>query len=141
MNVRAVTRAVLAAAVGLLCVGMLAGPASAANQPPLSNAEKQIDSFLTQYGSALKGSGDPQKVRSAFLAPELNQSLDSWARQNHADPVFRDGQNVPQSWDTSYQGSGMGLTHVTVIEHFASGTTVDVQYSVRLDNQQIVGLS
>ncbi|HEX3732471.1 MAG TPA: hypothetical protein VHU91_06060 [Mycobacteriales bacterium] len=136
-------RLVLVASVGLLCVGVLAGPAgaSSAKEPP-TNAEKQINVFLKEYKAAVtsaKPAKTPQQVRAAYLSPELNKQLDEWAKQNHVDPVFRT-QEVPQSWTTSYQGSGMGLSEVTVTEHWNDGRAVDVQYAVRLDNQQIVGL-
>ncbi|MGH3428026.1 MAG: hypothetical protein ACRD3Q_15990, partial [Terriglobales bacterium] len=105
-------------------------------------AERQINVFLKEYKAAVtsaKPAKTPQQVRAAYLSPELNKRLDEWAKQNHADPVFRT-QEVPQSWTTSYQGSGMGLSKVNVTECWNGGKTVNVHYSVRLDNQLIVDL-
>lgn len=136
-------RTIVAAAVGMLCVGLLAGPASAATtgQEPVTNAERQINAFLQEYWVAVDGStGNQHKIRAKYLSPELDKQLDQWAQQNHADPIFRAPQGVPVSWTTKYQGSGMGISRVTVTEQWGGGRQIDVQYSVRLDNQLIVDL-
>ncbi|MCC3766900.1 hypothetical protein [Streptomyces sp. UNOC14_S4] len=115
--------------------------APAAVQAQQSRAEVRVDAFLRDYRQATlhKGKQTPAQVRAKYLTPELNKRLDAWADLHDADPVFR-AQNVPDSWTTRYEGSGMGHTTVVVTERWGSGATQDVWYQVRLDSLVISDL-
>ncbi|ARZ69593.1 hypothetical protein SMD11_3978 [Streptomyces albireticuli] len=134
--------ALAVAAAALLTVGPLTAQAVAAEGPRVraatsgvSRAEARVDAFLQEYRRATLGAGDrtPAQVRARFLAPELNERLDGWARLHGADPVFR-AQDAPSSWSLRYEGSGAGHSTVVVTERWPSGATADIWYSVRLSD-------
>ncbi|RLU94600.1 hypothetical protein CTZ27_17940 [Streptomyces griseocarneus] len=131
------TTALLVTAVPLAASAVAAdtSTAAAAVRAQPSRAEVRVDAFLREYRQAAlhKGKQTPGQVRGTYLTPELNKRLDAWAELHDADPVFR-AQNVPDSWTTRYEGSGMGHTTVVVTERWGSGASQDVWYQVRLDS-------
>ncbi len=133
-------RTATAAVSALAFAGLLTVPAQAA--PDLTRPERQVNAFFSQYREAVLGQNpdqDPTEVRNEFLTPDLNQSLDQWAAENNADPVFR-GQNVPTGWSVRYAGSGGGHSTVILTEQWGDGSTQDVWYQVQLADLRIDGL-
>ncbi|MFD3875255.1 hypothetical protein [Streptomyces sp. NPDC058623] len=102
----------------------------------------QVDTFLTEYRSAVQGSGPeaPAEVRKGYLTPKVNAALDQWAAAHDADPVFR-AQNVPDSWTVSDGGSSPTAATVIVTQNWGDGTTSDVRYEVRLPDLRITDLT
>ncbi|MFE6052528.1 hypothetical protein ACFQ6N_17380 [Kitasatospora sp. NPDC056446] len=135
---------VLLAGPGLLSAPAQAGDRTAPNAVAETRASKpvaQVTRFFDQYLEAVNGTNpnmNPTEVRNEFLTPQLNARLDAWAEANDADPVFR-AQNVPQSRDVRYEGSGAGHATVVVTEHFG-GSTIDVWYQVPLSGGRITDL-
>ncbi|MFD9633005.1 hypothetical protein [Streptomyces violascens] len=105
-------------------------------------AEDQVNAFFSQYRKAMEGPhprDDALEVRENFMTTGLNCTLDEWATQHGADPVFR-AQNVPDSWSAAYEGSGMGHSTVILTEYWKNGGHTDVWYQIRLRDLAIDGL-
>jgi hypothetical protein len=133
------TRTAFAAATLLAVTGLSAAPAQA---DQLSRGQQQVDSFFSQYLTAVNGQNQdetPVDVRNEYLTAQLNQQLDQYQQTFDADPVFR-SQNVPVSWSTQYGGSGAGHTTVILTENWGSGQSTQIWYQVDLSDLVIDGL-
>ncbi|OKJ06877.1 hypothetical protein AMK19_23040 [Kitasatospora sp. CB01950] len=99
----------------------------------MTPAEQQVDTFFSKYRDAvLAGSPDSARmVRDEYLTDDLNARLDQWAEDHGADPVFR-AQNVPTSWNVTQGDSGAGHTTVLLTEQWDDGSTIPVDYRLRL---------
>ncbi|MGW4381944.1 hypothetical protein [Kitasatospora sp. NPDC004531] len=99
----------------------------------LTAAEDRVNRFFTDYRNAiLHGAPEAARmVRLKYLTKDLNDRLDQWAAEYDADPVFR-AQNVPASWTLAQGGSGAGHTTVLLTERWADGSTIPVEYQLRL---------
>ncbi|MFJ5925375.1 hypothetical protein ACIQF6_22480 [Kitasatospora sp. NPDC092948] len=138
-------RTATAAVFALSLAGLSApGPAALAVELPESSSsvklhgfptpvERRVDTFFSDYRNAvLNGSPESARmVRQKYLTADLNARLDQWAQTHDADPVFR-AQNVPDSWTVAQGDSGAGHTTVLLTEHWGDGSTLPVDYQVRV---------
>ncbi|KDN82633.1 hypothetical protein [Kitasatospora cheerisanensis] len=142
-------RTAAAAVLALSLAGLLApAPAVAVERPRqhprsapdqrLTPAERQVNAFFAQYREdVLNGDLDgARQVREQYLTADLNARLDQWAAENDADPVFR-AQNVPTGWSVTQGDSGAGHTTVLLTEQWDDGSTVPVDYRLRLPDLTI----
>lgn len=103
---------------------------TSAQQADSSDTVQTVSKFYNNY-ITYGGDGDQEtadQLRSTHMTSRLNDELDAWSDEHHADPVVR-SRDYPVSADVTYDNSGMGHSWTVVTLNWDGGkkTTLHVQ--------------